>query len=141
MAPLGRGIYFTDNLSKATLFSKCSLCNKCSCSCVNTDGLSLPKVLLVCKVILGNPHITFTKDTEIRHRESCTVGTHSTIGLKKEGGDFRSNEICISNKDQILPYYRVYYRLVKNLLKIKVFDQEAQKLGLTDVEIFPLYGS
>jgi hypothetical protein len=134
--PLGRGIYFTDNISKATLFSKCNLCNKCSCSCVNTDGLSLPKVLLVCKVILGNPNTIFTKDIEIRHRETCIEGTHSTIGLKTEGGDFRSNEICISNKDQILPYYRVYYRLVKNLLKIKVFDQEAQKLGLTDTENF-----
>ena len=137
--PLGRGTHFTDNLSKATNFSKCDLCDSPGCQCKDFHGREFPKVMLISKVIVGNPHITTTKSRAQRFLEKTPQGKHSMIGLGEAGSDFRSTEICIEGAHQILPYYRVYYRQLKNFLNIDIFQPEAKRIGIESAikDLFP----
>lgn len=134
--PLGKGTYFTDQLSKAGTFSMCGLCGSHRCTCKTIDGTPIPKIMLICKVALGKSELIIKKSNSISQNEQPSEGFHSRIGLdrqKNPESNFNSNEIMVTNDKQIYPQYAVFYHHHKNLLKQAVWEKESAGL---DKKIF-----
>jgi hypothetical protein len=131
--PLGKGSYFTDELSKAATFVMCSLCGAHRCHCKTSDGILIPKVILVCKVILGNPDYCLKKKRDLSCATELPIGYHSRIGLSNifnPSSSFNSNEIAIFHDDQIYPEYAIFYHHYKNMLKPSVWDEELKSSSI-----------
>lgn len=133
--PLGKGVYFTNELSKAGTFASCPMCNQCGeCGCVDPETGDQPdRVILVSKVFVGNPEIILRKG-DIQERTEPSEGYDSCISLSKNIdpiSGFRSTEICIPKGAQAVPLYAVNYKSQPSLLKKGMIERKFSECGLT----------
>lgn len=131
--PLGKGTYFSDELSKSGTYASCAVCGAHHCHCKTEKGVPVPKVFFISKVLLGNPSIITKKTKNNMMREKPPEDYHSMIGVgqtQQKGSEFRSNEFSIANDAQTYPQYRVYFHHYKNYLVPKVWQREMKKLAI-----------
>ncbi|WP_165485151.1 SidE phosphodiesterase domain-containing protein [Legionella rowbothamii] len=136
--PLGKGIYFTSELSKAATFSTCTECKQSGmCSCVK-KGTDLPadRVVLVCKVFVGNPEIVLKKGG-LQDRTQPQAPFDSYMALSKDIdpiSQFRSTEVCVPSGKQIIPLYEIRFSSQPNLLKASTWEKTIEHNGLKRVK-------
>lgn len=135
--PLGKGVYFTSELSKAATFSTCTECKQSGmCSCVK-KGTDQPaeRVVLVCKVFVGNPEIVLKKGG-LQDRTRPQEPFDSYMALAKDIdpiSQFRSTEVCVPSGKQIIPLYEIRFSSQPNLLKASTWEKTIEKNGLKEV--------
>lgn len=131
--PLGRGVYFTSELSKAATFSTCAECKQSGmCSCVK-KGTDQPadRVVLVCKVFVGNPEIVLKKGG-LQARTRPQEPFDSYMALSKDIdpiSQFRSTEICVPSGKQIIPLYEIRFSSQPNLIKASTWEKTIEENG------------
>ncbi|CAM4425756.1 MAG: hypothetical protein LEGION0403_FIIPPAGN_01012 [Legionella sp.] len=136
--PLGKGVYFTSELSKAATFSTCSECKQSGmCSCVK-KGTSLPadRVVLVCKVFVGNPEIVLKKGGLQDHtRPQAPFDSYMALSKDIDPiSQFRSTEFCVPSGKQIIPLYEIRFSSQPNLLKVSTWEKTIEENGLKDIK-------
>ncbi|MDR3504277.1 MAG: SidE phosphodiesterase domain-containing protein [Legionella sp.] len=134
--PLGQGVYFTSELSKAATFSTCTECKQSGmCSCVK-KGTDQPadRVVLVCKVFVGNPEIVLKKGG-LQDRTRPQEPFDSYMALSKDIdpiSQFRSTEVCVPSGKQIIPLYEIRFSSQPNLLKASTWEKTIEENGLKE---------
>lgn len=126
--PLGRGVYFSDQFSKSAIYAMCALCSSYRCACNTPDGLPIPKILILNKVMLGSVKTALKRDT-YKRAEAPPAGFHTLAGFNKRispGSEFKTTEIAIAQDAQVYPQYRIYYHHAKNLLKPAIWQAEVK---------------
>nr|WP_232220706.1 hypothetical protein [Legionella tunisiensis] len=134
--PLGKGVYFTSELSKAATFSTCSECGKSGqCSCVKKGTFEpADRVVLLCKVFVGNPEIILKKG-DIKERTKPAEPFDSCMALANELdpiSDFRSTEVCVPKGNQIIPLYEIRFSSQPNLLRVAEWEKTIEQNGLIE---------
>ena len=138
--PLGKGIYLSSELSKAATFSSCSVCGKMErCACMKPGSTYEPaeRVMLLCRVFLGNPEFIMRK-SDVQDRTQTSSGFNSSIGLSQAIepiSKFRSTEICIPNGAQIVPLYEIRFTVQANLLLPSQWRQTIAHNGLNSKRV------
>ncbi|STX36885.1 SidE phosphodiesterase domain-containing protein [Legionella feeleii] len=136
--PLGKGIYFTSELSKAATFSRCSQCNMTEqCSCYDKETMQpAERVVLLNRVYVGNAEILSAKNDLIKEREKPADSFDSCIALSQEldpKSDYRSTEICVPKGAQIIPLYEIRFTFTPNYLLSANWDKALANNGLANV--------
>ncbi|MFJ1269057.1 SidE phosphodiesterase domain-containing protein [Legionella lytica] len=136
--PLGKGVYFTSELSKAATFSTCSECKQSGmCSCVKKGtGQPADRVVLVCKVFVGNPEIVLKKGG-LHDRTRPQEPFDSYMALSKDIdpiSQFRSTEVCVPSGKQIIPLYEIRFSSQPNLLKVSAWEKTIEENGLKNIK-------
>ncbi|WP_083852093.1 PARP domain-containing protein [Legionella tunisiensis] len=134
--PLGKGMYFTSELSKAATFSRCSQCNLIEqCFCYDKETMQpAERVVLLNRVYVGNAEILSAKNDLIKEREMPADSFDSCIALSKElapKSDFRSTEICVPKGAQIIPLYEIRFTFTPNYLLAANWDKALANNGLS----------
>ena len=133
--PLGKGVYFTNELSKAGTFASCSMCQQSGqCDCMDPDTGEQPdRVLLLCKVFVGNPEIILRKG-DIKDRTEPTKGYDSCISLSNNIdpiSGFRSTEICIPKGAQAVPLFALNFSSQPSLINTKTLTDKMARCNLS----------
>ena len=135
--PLGKGVYFTSELSKAATFSRCAECGQSGqCSCVK-KGSNLPadRVVLLCRVFVGTPEIVLKKG-DIRERTKPADSFDSCIALSSEIdplSEFHSTEVCVPSGSQVIPLYEITFSSQPNILNTAAWKKIIKENGLDSV--------
>lgn len=130
--PLGKGVYFTNELAKAATFANCSICGlPGECDCIDPETQEpADRVVLLCKVFVGNPEIIGRKG-DIRERTEPSSGFDSTISLASDidsNSAFRSTEVCVPSGKQAIPLYEIKFKSQPNFLKPGIFEKRVSSL-------------
>lgn len=134
--PLGKGVYFTSELSKAATFSTCTECKQSGmCNCVK-KGTDQPadRVVLACKVFVGHPEIVLKKGGLKEHTRPQEP-FDSYMALSKDIdpiSQFRSTEVCVPSGKQIIPLYEIRFSSQPNLLKGSTWEETIEENGLKE---------
>lgn len=132
--PLGKGIYFTSELSKAATFSNCSKCGKTEQCCCVEKGSYQPadRVLLLSRVFIGRPEIILKKG-DLKERTEPADSFDSCLALSREFeplSEFRSTEVCVPKGSQVLPLYEIHFSSQPNLLQVSEWKKTLEQSGL-----------
>lgn len=133
--PLGKGIYFTPELSKAATFARCSQCDKTEqCFCYDEKTMTAAeRVVLLSRVYVGNPVILLAKNPAIKDQENPPEGFNSYVALSKDIDGlsaFRSTEICVPKGIQAIPLYEIRFTFSPNYLLLDKWDEAIRRTNL-----------
>lgn len=135
--PLGKGVYFTSELSKAASFSTCSECRQSGQCCCLKAGTTQPadRIILVCKVFVGVPEVILKKGN-LKERTQPNKPFDSHIALSNNIdpiSDFRSTEVCVPSGKQVIPLYEIRFSSQPNLIQLSNWKKMITENGLIEM--------
>lgn len=127
---LGKGVYFSDEMSKAAIYSSCQKCCQFRCNHVGNLNGDHFRTVVLSRVVLGN---TLLQRKKVSLRENLPDGYHSVSAIPKDkdnNSEFESREYLINNSNQICPEYVIRYSFQKNLIHYQLWKNASARFGL-----------